>query len=261
MGHVDRTSLKKACLELNEARIRELIAEGANVNGSGHLASLVIVSLTIIQRRNEPGIARTARRLLRLLLDSGADLNRTCSSPQEEGNPTIFQTIVCYNLPYPDAAVNLPRIVLQHVAFIEATTERQIFNEVNSAYIQANAELFTFYTLCKAELTVMGSSRVFERLVHSVTYLELLTQTVRVVSRYTRSEEFRNIFLATYHIRFPVYASQLREKYDEADTRRQRMDRFTAVMSSAMNFDDNDFHDVLYDSFSEEEINNFIGDN
>ncbi|OXU26202.1 hypothetical protein TSAR_010085 [Trichomalopsis sarcophagae] len=261
MGHVDRTSLKKACLELDEARIRELIEEGVNLNGSGHLASLMMVSLTIIRRRHEPGMDRIARRLLRLLLDSGADPNRTCNSPEGDGNTTIFQTIVCYNLPYPEAAVNLPRIILQHVAFIGATTNRQIFNEVNNAYIQANSELLSFYTKCQTELTVMRNFKILEWSLESITFLELLTKPVSEVSRFTFIEQFRNSFYATYRVLFPVYASQLKEKYDEADAKRQRVIRFELIMRGTLNFEDNSFYDVLFDSFSEEEIDNFIGEN
>lgn len=190
--------------------VRELIARGADVN-SKNKWRLTPFTASIIECWEEqpvdrPNLAEETRQVMKLLLESGADVN------QKFDNKLILQLAI--ESEFFEIRNVAPRLIIEHTVMVETRTNKRVFDDCTLAVINRDPITKAHYHDCQVELTDMRNSKIKGT---TITYFFVLMEPLEVVAWYARDEEFSEAFRASdYQSAYPTYAWWLREKFDAA---------------------------------------------
>lgn len=230
-NELDMTALHLACYYNRTEYVRQLITRGADVNIKNKLGlTAAFMSLIIVikpqgnveRRRN---VAEDSKKVLRLLLEAGSDLNQKINY---RGEQTVLEILI--NL----KDIESINMIIEYSVKVEVRPNKPLFDEYNLALINAHPDLICHYERCRAELEAMKNRRINGTLVR---YFSILMEPMEVVARYTRNQGLVKEFEASdYQTAFPIYSSQLVEKIEEAICRRNAKEKILTVLSETLEF-------------------------
>lgn len=228
------TPLILACNKIRTDYVRQLIARGADVNaknkfGATPLLVSVICAISI-DAESQPKLAEESKKVIKLLLEAGCDLNQKIIY---RGEQTVLEVLIEQK---ELVLIEPADMIVQHAVKVEVKTGKPVLDEYNLAVINADPDLMCHYARCRTELEAMKNRKIQDTL---VTYFSVLAEPLEVVARYGRNEEIVKEFEASdYQTAYPIYGSQLKDKFQEAMCRRDRKEKVLTVLSDTMQFAD-----------------------
>ncbi|XP_031776860.1 putative ankyrin repeat protein RF_0381 [Nasonia vitripennis] len=181
-----------------------------------------------------PDFAEDRRKTISLLLEGGSDVN--AKAIVYWGQLMFESTVLEEAIRREDLEAS--KMIVEHVAAIEASTSKPVFGDYNLAVIDKNYELKGYYKKCQAELTLMKNSKIQNTL---VTYFTILTtKSTDVLARYARNDDVVIALKNSERINaaYPIYSSRLRAKFDAGVVQCKLCEDVCAVLSTLFQFVD-----------------------
>ncbi|XP_003427275.1 serine/threonine-protein phosphatase 6 regulatory ankyrin repeat subunit C-like [Nasonia vitripennis] len=193
-----------------------------------------------------PNAAEDRRKTIKLLLDCGANLN------QKINEKTALEIAITSN----DQLIeDAERLIIEHAVLVEARTNKKVLDEYNLKLIDENPRLKMYYEKCQSELTAMKKSMIKGTF---ITYFSVLTKPLQAVAPYVKNKESVKNFKANYRVAYPAYAWRLKEKFEAAVARQQKIQLALPILSSMKEFADRDSFDNILSYLSEEDLDMLI---